>query len=131
MTDITVAASVMLVANGPIRSRDDAKAIRPYLDTRPYVGIIAGMPQQAPGCRMEPPVSVPSATTAKPAATAAAEPPDEPPGTLSSATGFRTAPYAEFSLELPIANSSQLVLPRMTAPAFSSRSTAVASYGGT
>ena len=113
-----------------MRSREDAKAIRPYLDTRPYVGIMAGMPQKAPGCRIDPPVSVPSETTARPAATAAAEPPLEPPGTRSSATGFRTGPYAEFSFELPMANSSQLVLPRMTAPASSRRSTAVASYGG-
>src|SRR5271156_589451 len=128
--DITVAASVMVDANGPILSSDEAKAISPYLDTRPYVGIMAGIPQQAPGCRIEPPVSVPRAATARPAATAAAEPPLEPPGTRSSATGFRTGPYAEFSFELPMANSSQLVLPRMTAPARSSRSIAVASYGG-
>ena len=72
-----------------------------------------------------------TAATAKPAATAAADPPLEPPGTRSVASGLRTGPNAEFSLELPIANSSQLVLPRITAPASSSRVTAVASYGGT
>jgi hypothetical protein len=32
-----------------MRSSEDAKAINPYLDTRPYVGIMPGMPQQAPG----------------------------------------------------------------------------------
>src|SRR5271163_4792178 len=120
----------MFVAKGPIRSSDEAKAIRPYLDTRPYVGIIAGMPQYAPGCRIEPPVSVPRDTTDNPAATAAAEPPLEPPGTRSSATGLRTGPYAEFSFEDPMANSSQFVFPRITAPACSRRTTAVASYGG-
>src|SRR5580693_126407 len=125
--DINTAASVTFCVNGPTRSSDEAKAISPYLDTRPYVGIMPGTPQQAPGCRIEPPVSVPNAATAKPAATAAAEPPLEPPGTRSRATGFRTGPYAEFSLELPMANSSQLVLPRITAPAFSKRATAVAS----
>src|SRR5580658_1388317 len=130
ITDITVAASVIVVANGPIRSSDEAKAINPHLDTRPYVGISAGIPQYAPGCRIEPPVSVPSDTTDKPAATAAAEPPLEPPGTRSIAAGFRTGPYAEFSFELPMANSSQLVLPRITAPASSRRSMTVASYGG-
>src|SRR5271170_8005873 len=124
------AESAIFVVNGPIRSNEEAKAIRPYLDTRPYVGISAGMPQYAPGCRMEPPVSVPSETTDRPAATAAAEPPLDPPGTRSRAPGFRTGPYAEFSFELPMANSSQLVLPRITAPAASRRSTAVASYGG-
>src|SRR5271170_6093901 len=128
--DITVAASVMVDANGPILSSDEAKAINPYLDTRPYVGIIAGMPQYAPGRLIEPPMSVPRDTTDKPASTAAADPPLDPPGTRSGATGFRTGPYAEFSFELPMANSSQLVLPRMTAPALSRRSMAVASYGG-
>ena len=49
------------------------------------------------------------------AATAAAEPPDEPPGTNLLFTGFRTGPNAEFSLELPIANSSQLSLPMIIA----------------
>ena len=50
-----------------------------------------------------------------PCATAAAEPPLEPPGTRSGATGLRTGPNAEFSVEEPIANSSQFVLPMITA----------------
>ena len=40
------------------------------------------MPQRAAGWRMEPPVSLPSAQSASPAATAAAEPPLLPPGTV-------------------------------------------------
>jgi hypothetical protein len=76
-------------------------------------------------------VSVPSANSACPAATATALPPDEPPGTRSTHHGFFTGPNAEFSLELPIANSSRLVLPIMTAPSASRRSTTVAEYGGT
>ena len=39
----------------------------------------------------------------------------------------RTGPYALFSFDEPIANSSQLVLPITTPPASSSRITAVAS----
>ena len=39
-------------------------------------------------------------------------------------------PYAEFSVDEPIANSSQFVLPMTTAPAASRRSIAVASCGG-
>ena len=38
------------------------------------------MPVSAAGCRTEPPVSLPSPTGASPAATAAAEPPLDPPG---------------------------------------------------
>ena len=37
------------------------------------------MPQSDAGCRIEPPVSEPSAIGDKPAATATAEPPLEPP----------------------------------------------------
>ena len=40
------------------------------------------------GWRTEPPVSVPIATGAKRAATAAAEPPDDPPGTRSKSHGL-------------------------------------------
>ena len=46
-----------------------------------------------------------------PAATAAALPPDEPPGTRVVSQGLRVGPKAEFSVEEPIANSSRLVLP--------------------
>jgi len=37
-------------------------------------------PHSAAGWRIEPPVSDPKPSAAKPAATAAADPPDEPPG---------------------------------------------------
>jgi hypothetical protein len=49
-------------------------------------------PHSAAGWRMEPPVSVPVAATQSPAATAAAEPPLEPPGTRSWSQGLRTGP---------------------------------------
>ncbi|CAB4804183.1 unannotated protein [freshwater metagenome] len=79
---------------------------------------------------MDPPVSEPMATVAKSAATAAAEPPDDPPGTRDVSSGFRVGPKAEFSVEEPMANSSRLVLPTNTAPAAARRSTTDASYGG-
>ncbi len=88
------------------------------------------MPHSAAGWRTEPPVSEPSATGTMRAATAAADPPEEPPGTRSVSQGFLTGPNAEFSFDEPIANSSQFVLPTTTAPAAFSRSTTVASYGG-
>src|SRR6185436_16346957 len=88
------------------------------------------MPQNAAGCRMDPPVSEPSVATAVPAATAAAEPPLDPPGTRVRSRGLCTGPKAEFSFDEPIANSSQFNLPKMIAPAASSRATAVQSYGG-
>ena len=76
---------------------------------------------------MEPPVSVPSDAGTSRAATAAAEPPDDPPGTRSPSHGLRVTPRAEFSVEEPMANSSQLSLPTMTAPARRNRLTTVAS----
>ena len=66
----------------------------------------------------------------QPAATAAAEPPDEPPGTRAGSQGLRVGLYALFSVDEPIANSSMFVLPTSTAPAASRRATAVAVNGG-
>src|SRR5436305_15210521 len=87
-------------------------------------------PHSAAGWRTDPPVSEPSATGTIPAATAAADPPDDPPGTRAVSQGFFTGPNAEFSFDEPIANSSQLVLPITTAPAALIRSIAVALEGG-
>ena len=46
------------------------------------------MPQRLAGCRILPPVSVPVAKGEMRAATAAAEPPEEPPGTLLMSQGL-------------------------------------------
>ncbi len=116
-TDRSVAASRTLRVNVPTVSSDEANAMSPYRLMSPYVGFSPTTPQSDAGCRTEPPVSVPSAQTASPAATAAAEPPLEPPGTVSRSHGLWTGPYAEFSFEEPIANSSQFVLPSSTVPA--------------
>ena len=75
------------------------------------------MPQKLAGWRIEPPVSVPVAAGVNRADTAAALPPDEPPGTRDASQGLRTGWNAEFSLPEPIANSSQLSLPNVTMPA--------------
>src|SRR6185312_226796 len=93
------------------------------------------MPQKLAGWRIEPPVSVPVAPSAARAATAAAEPPDDPPGTtgrLSPARrhGFSTGPKALVSFDEPMANSSMLVLPSITAPALNRFAVTVDSYGG-
>ena len=69
------------------------------------------------GWRIEPPVSVPVAAGAMRAATAAADPPELPPGTAARSQGFFTGPKCEFSFDEPMANSSMFALPRITAPA--------------
>src|SRR5580700_2874183 len=96
---------------------------------RPYVGLKPMRLQNAPGSRMDPPVSLPKPMAASRAATAAADPPLEPPGTRERSYGLRVTPSAEFSHELPIANSSRFVFPIGMQPASSIRATAVAVYG--
>src|SRR3954465_9067095 len=112
------------------------------------------MPVNAAGWRIEPPVSVPVAPAQRRAAPAAAAPPDDPPGTRNpsgvspAATALRslslacpfsqfggsqgenTGPNAEASLDEPIANSSLLILPGITAPSRHSWLVTVDSYGG-
>ena len=51
-------------------------------------GLMPVMPVSDAGWRIEPPVSVPVATGTRRAATAAAEPPDEPPGTREVSHGL-------------------------------------------
>src|SRR5688500_13136049 len=96
---------------------------------RPYVGFKPTTPQNAAGCRTDPPVSDPSATGTSRAATAAADPPEEPPGTRDVSHGLSAGPNAECSFDAPIANSSMLVLPTRAAPFARRRATAVASNG--
>src|ERR1019366_4114219 len=95
------------------------------------------MPQNDAGWRIEPPVSVPVAPSASRAATAEADPPDDPPGTSTALLswrrfhGFSTAPHAEVILDEPMANSSMFALPRKIAPSRSRLAVTVLSYGGT
>ncbi len=89
------------------------------------------MRQKALGTRIEPPVSVPSASGASPAASAAAEPPLEPPATRSGSRGLRTVPSASLIELKPQANSCVAVLPSTIAPAARTRRTASASRAGT
>ena len=57
----------------------------------PYVGFMPTIPHSEAGRRIEPPVSVPIAHGAVPAATAAALPPLDPPGTSRGPTGSAPA----------------------------------------
>lgn len=73
--------------------------------------------------RMEPPPSLAPAIGTTPAATAAADPPEEPPGVRVRSQGLRVGPFTSGSV-MPFApNSGVLVLPKITSPASSQRST--------
>ena len=86
------------------------------------------IPVSAAGCLIDPPVSDPIARGASYALTAAADPPLDPPGVRARSHGLKVGPYAEFSVDEPIANSSIFVLPRMTIPASLILETTVESY---
>src|SRR5919199_3984963 len=93
------------------------------------------VPVKAAGWRIDPPVSVAVAPAQIRAATAAAEPPDDPPGTIgafepSRRQGETTLPKALVSFDEPMANSSQLSLPSITAPSRQSCWVMVDSYCG-
>ena len=92
-------------------------------------GLIPVIPQNAAGWRMEPPVSVPEATGASPAATAAALPLELPPGARVSSQGLRVGPKCECSPEEPMANSSMFVFPSRGIPAAAHFSATAALYG--
>ena len=81
------------------------------------MGFNPQMPDSDAGWRIEPPVSVPVAAGTSRAATAAADPPELPPGTYAVFHGLRTGPKYDVSFDEPIAYSSMLVLPTSTAPA--------------
>ncbi len=90
----------------------------------PKVGLKPNTPQKAAGRMTEPPVCVPTAAGTMPAATAAAEPEEEPPGVCSRFTGLRVRDGVR------VASSVVTVLPRMTAPARRSAVTQEASSEG-
>ena len=89
-----------------------------------YDGLKPAMPQNAAGRITEPAVWVPNAIGAMPAATAAAEPDEEPPGVCAGLCGLRVAAG---TIE---ANSVVTVLPSTMPPARRVNATAVASARG-
>ncbi len=83
----------------------------------PVAGRMPLIPQRALGIRIEPSVSVPSAKSASPAATAAPDPPLDPPTMWARFQGFAVRPKCGFSVVMPQANSCVFVLPSTSAPA--------------
>src|SRR6185312_3833641 len=80
MADNPRATSSTPAAYTPTVSSDQEKVLTPTVGSSRYDGFIAATPQNEAGRITEPPVCVPSASGIMPAATAAAEPDDEPPG---------------------------------------------------
>ena len=82
ITSRRAAASATVRVSGPLVEKPSSP---PYGagETRPRAGLIPNRPQQEAGMRIEPPPSLPWAAGARPAATAAAAPPLDPPGVAS------------------------------------------------
>jgi len=114
--------------SGPTVSMDDASGYTPWAGTRPQVVFRPTTPQQAAGIRTEPPVSVPSATSASPTATATAEPLDEPPGTRRASSGLVGIPDQAFVPSADQHSSVKLVLPTIWAPDRRAAATTAASW---
>ena len=81
MTASTDQASATLPAKIDRQSRLRQAGTTPTVDTSPMLGFRPTMPLKPAGTRPEPAVSVPSANTASPSATATADPELEPPET--------------------------------------------------
>ena len=84
---------------------------------RPREGLRPTTPHHAAGMRIEPAPSFACASGTMPAATAAAEPPEEPPGVCSSRQGFRVGPSASGCVVDWSPNSGAFAVPTATSPA--------------
>jgi len=97
----------------------------PAVEIRPPVGLKPTAPEKAPGRMVEPFVWLPIAPGMTPAATAAAEPIDDPPGVRARSYGLRVGPGVRN------ASSAVTVLPMTIAPAASSARTTSDDRAGT
>src|SRR5262249_17430960 len=85
-------------------------ALTPAYGSSPKEGFSAATPKKEAGPIVEPPVCVPIANGKNPAATAAAEPEDEPPGVRAESCGLVVGPGTR------VANSDVTVLPAIAPP---------------
>ena len=99
------------------------------IEMRPRWGLSPTRPQQAAGIRIEPPPSLAWAIGTIPAATAAADPPDEPPVVRDWSHGLRVAPKRRVSVVGRMPHSGSVVVPTMMKPAALRRATTLWSYG--
>ncbi|MDW3217235.1 MAG: hypothetical protein R8F63_01370 [Acidimicrobiales bacterium] len=98
-------------------------------EMRPRWGLSPKSPLRAAGMRIDPAPSLADAAPTSPAATAAPEPPLEPPGVRPRFHGLRVSPVAGDSVNPQIASSGRFVIPMVIAPASSRRWTCTAVVG--
>ncbi len=103
------AASSTVRAIGPAVERPSSEP-NGALDTRPRDGFSPKRPQHDAGIRIDPPPSVACAIGTRPAETAAAAPPLDPPGVRSVSHGLRVAPLSSDSVNATVPNSGRVRL---------------------
>ena len=86
-------------------------------EMRPRCGLRPTRPQHAAGIRVEPPPSLACAMGTMPAATAVAEPPDEPPLVRAGSQGLRVGPKRLVLVHGRMPHSGSVVEPTTTKPA--------------
>src|SRR5580692_11033112 len=87
------------------------------METRPRDGLKPNNPQHDAGMRIEPPPSLACAAGTIPAATADADPPDEPPQVNPRFHGLSVAPQRSGSVMPTSPNSGVFAFPKITNPA--------------
>src|SRR6185295_7207803 len=103
----------------------------PRCGTTPQLGLSPQVPHQFDGTRIDPAMSLPNSSAVRPAASAAADPPDDPPVLRVVSHGLLVVPKIGLNVCQSPASFGVLVLPKITAPASRSRRTASASRSGT
>lgn len=109
----------------PSVSQLGTRLLTPAMPMAPNEGLKPTMPQYEAGRTIEPAVCVLIASGTIRLATAAAEPPDEPPGVCAGECGLRVGGSSP-----RVANSWVVVLPSRINPACRARSTTSASAEG-
>ena len=102
--------SAAVAVKSPTVSSDGANGITPSNGSSPKLGLKPQMPQKEAGRSTEPSVCVPRANGTMPAATAAAEPEELPPGVCPGNRGLHVAAGSKE------AKAVVRVLPSSTAP---------------
>ena len=111
-------------AGGPVRATTPSTTRPPMTspksgpsDVRPLVGFSPTRPHSLAGMRIDPPPSFACPMGTMPEATAAADPPLEPPVECPAFHGLLVAPYASGSVVGRIPSSGVFVFPTNTKPA--------------
>ena len=118
VTSRTAAVSRLVLAIGPLTVNKPLPGGNgPPLGIRPCEVFMPVNPHNAAGIRIEPPPSDPVASGTRPAASAAAVPPDDPPGVWARLQGLRVIPKGTLSVLPRCPNSGVFVFPTTTQPA--------------